>query len=284
MGRLRGFLWLVAGLAVAGLAGLVAFITLSRASAQTAGDEVARPKVAVVVAARAIALRTVLTAEDLEVKEWPVDTVPEGAISGVREAEGKLALADLYPGEVVVAQRLLDPNVVSENGRIALFMVEDEVLMAFPAQDLMSRVGLLKPGDRVDLLISLQFPVDRGLQVVSGGRVVGASAGTSQDEELATFCVLQNVGVAGIIGGQTDPGKSTGPFGGASSSSEGRSLRAILFTLSPQDALVLKHVMDAGGTPDIVLRAPDSESPFSLEPVDVDYVINRYQIPTRAGQ
>ena len=36
MGRLRGFLWLTAGLVVAVLAGLVAFTTLSRAFSYTA--------------------------------------------------------------------------------------------------------------------------------------------------------------------------------------------------------------------------------------------------------
>ena len=54
--------------------------------------------------------------------------------------------------------------------------------------------------------------------------------------------------------------------------------------MSPQDALVLKYVKDAGGILDIVLRAPGAEQPFDVEPVDVDYILNRYQIPTEVGR
>ena len=58
MGRTRGFLWLVAGLVVAVLAALVAYTALSRATAQRAGQDVAGPQVQVVVAARAVAVRS----------------------------------------------------------------------------------------------------------------------------------------------------------------------------------------------------------------------------------
>ncbi len=169
MGRLRGFLWLVAGLIVALLAALVAFTTLSRAAAQRAGQEVSGPQVQVVVAARAVAVRSLLAPEDLQLKEVPVTMAPEGAVSAVTDATGKITLVDLYPGEIVLAQRLVDPNVTSGDGRLALVVEGDDVLMAFPADDLMSRTGVLKPGDHVDLLFSLDFPVNRPLAAGSGG-------------------------------------------------------------------------------------------------------------------
>ena len=31
---------------------------------------------------------------------------------------------------------------------------------------------------------------------------------------------------------------------------------------------------------DIVVRAPGNESPSEAEPVDLEYIINRYRIPT----
>ena len=286
MGRLRGFLWLFAGLVVATMAGIVGFVTLSRASAQTA--EGSRPEVPVVVAAHIVSLRSALSEEDLSVKHVPVDTVPEGAISDLAEAVGKITLVDLYVGEAILAQRLVDPNVVSGDGRLSLLVEEDEVMMAFPAQDLMSRIGVLKPGDRVDLLISLEFPTDRGMGVVTSPRpATGESKreetqGVVQEEELATFAVLQNVGIAAIVGGRTSASEGKAPLGVAVA--EARSAEAILLTLSSQDALVLKHVMDAGAIQDIVLRAPGAERPFAMEPVDMDYVIDRYQIPTAVGQ
>jgi pilus assembly protein CpaB len=60
--------------------------------------------------------------------------------------------------------------------------------------------------------------------------------------------------------------------------------QAILLTISPQDALVLKYVKDTGGSLDMVLRAPGAEQPSAAEPVDVDYLIRRYRIPTEVGR
>ena len=279
MGRLRGFLWLVAGLVVAGLAGIVGFITLSRAAAQSVGEMASKPAVPVVVAARAVALRSTLTSEDLEVKQLPVDLLPEGVLSDVLDAQGKVALVDISPGELILARRLMEPNTISADGRLALFIAEDEVLMAFPATDLLSRAGVLKPGDRVDLLISLHFPADRGMVMLAEE---GKAAAPRGGEERATFVLLENVGIAGFVGGPSAEQESGGILSpGAKGAS---SVEAILFTLSPQDALVLKYVKDAGGVQDIVLRAPGAEQPFSVEPVDVDFVINRYRIPTEVGR
>ena len=281
-GRLRGCLWLTAGLVVAILAGAVAFITLQRAATLRVDEEAAQgPRVEVVVAVGAVPVRAQLRSEDVELRELPVESAPDGAVAELGEAVGKVTLVDLYPGEVILAQRLADPDIITGDGRLALVLAEDEVLMAFPATDLMSRIDVLKPGDRVDLLVSLDFPTDRGLATLpplpeeeggeeEAGRVVGG-AGTSEEEQ-ATFNLLQNVTIAAIVKGST-------PTGGESTIAQ-----ALLLTVSPQDALLLKYAKDADGVVDIVLRAPGSEAPFSTDPVDVDYMINRYRIPTEIGR
>lgn len=278
MGRLRGCLWLTAGLVVALLAGGVAFIALQRATTLRTG-EVATPRIPVVVAARTIEVRSQLTAQDLELKELPVEAVPQGALRELEAARGKITLVELYPDEVILEQRLLDPNIITGDGRLALILAEDQVLMAFPAEDLMSRVGVLKPGDHVDLLFSLDFP--------TGGQEGG-------EEDQVTFNLLQSVTIAAIVGGQTATAAPRAPIGGRGTSTEseedegaaGRTPtstgppEALLLTVSPQDALILKYAMDAGGIVDIVLRAPGVERPFDTEPVDIDYMINSYRIPT----
>ena len=284
MGRLRGFLWLIAGLVVAGLATIVAYTTLSDAAAKSVGEVAAKPEVQVVVAARPVAMRSTLMEADLQAITLAVDAVPEGAIGDPAEAEGQITLVDLSAGEVILARRLLDPNVVTGDGRLALFVSEEEVLMAFPATDLMSRVEVLKPGDRVDILISLEFPTGREVEVAtSPGETETTRTAGSTGEEQATFVVLENVGIAALTGWQPSTATAEGgvvPSGGT----EAQKPTAILFALSPQDALVLKYVKDAGGIQDIVLRAPGAEGPFDTEPVDVDYVLNRFQIPNEVGR
>lgn len=259
MGRLRGCLWLTAGLVVAVLAGGVAFISLQRATAAGTVDDLDSARlVPVVVASEAIVVRSQLTVANLEVIEVPVDTTPEGAIGSVDQAVGKITLVDLYPGEIILAQRLLDPNVITGDGRLALVVADGEVLMAFPAQDLMSRIGVLKPGDHVDLLFSLEFAQE--------------GQGAEEDEEQVTFNLLQNVTIAAIVGSQNADGTVEGQPD------------ALLLTVSPQDALQIKYAKDAGGIVDIVLRAPGVEQPFSVEPVDADYMIRKYGIPIGAGR
>jgi pilus assembly protein CpaB len=222
--------------------------------------------VQVVVAARAVAVRTAVSVDDLATKEVPVEAVPEGAVAAIEDALGKITLVDLYPGEVLLAQRLVDPNTVAGDGRYALVVAEDQVLMAFPANDLMSQSRVLKAGDQVDLLFSLDLPTSRAGIVTA----LGGEAGQEEEEQF-TFNLLQNVPIAAVV---TSPG--TDATDGAP--------QALLLTISPQDALVLKYVKDAGGVVDIVLRAPGVDRPFEVDPVDVDYVLNRYRIPIEAGR
>ncbi len=270
MARMRGCLWLTAGLVVALLAAVIAFITLQRQVKVDQGAASTGQTLSVVVAARAVTVRTQLTAEDVAHKELPVDAVPEGAVSDPTGAVGKLTTVDLYPGEVILSQRLVDPNVTSGNGRLALIVAGDQVLMAYPAEDLMSKVGILKPGDHVDLLFSLKFPQTTVVQSQSsqGGTTSVAETTTTQtSEEQMTFSLLQNLTIAAIVG--------------ASGSAQGSSSQAILLTVSPQDALALKYAKDNDGILDIVLRAPGTENPFESEPVDVNYMVDRYRIPGR---
>jgi pilus assembly protein CpaB len=243
---------LAAGLVVAALAGVVGFMTLSGAAPQEGEQIGAPPQVSVVVAAQQIGVRSLLTAEDLEMREMPVDAIPETAIRQTEDAVGKITLAELYPGEVILEQRLVDPDVIAANGRTAVVLNDDQVLMAFPAGDLMSNLGILKPGDHVDLLLSYELPAD----TITTGRP-GPIAGTAEGEtELTTFTLLQNVELTQIIKGEE---------GGTT---------AYLLSVSPQDALLLKYIKDVGPIRDLVLRAPGVEVDFDTDPVDLDYLIN----------
>lgn len=271
MARLRGFVWLAAGVVLALLAGLVAYTTLSRVAETPSPESVTGPMVTVQAAGRALPVRTVVTLNDLVEIELPADAVPEGAVRTTDNAVGRLTLEALYPGEVVLEQRLVDPNVVSPDGRKALFLVDDEVLMAIPAQDVLSRAGILQAGDHVDLYFSLNFPENRG---------IGASLGVEDDQQ-STFSLLQNVTVAGLIGGIQPVAATEGETEEPATPTQPD---AVLLSIPPQDALALKYAIDAGGTLDMVLRAPGVERPYETDPVDVDYLINRYRIPTGPGR
>jgi Flp pilus assembly protein CpaB len=292
LARLRGCIWLIAGLLIAVLAGVMAYLYLGQAAEQSAEVAVdTTPRVQVVVAARAVPLRAQLTEADLRLAEFAVETVPQGALASVPDAVGRITMVELYPGEPVLAQRLVDPNYVSGDGRTALVLAPEEILMAFPATDLLSTLTVLKPGDRVDLYISLEIPWGRELAATGAAATTAATAGTGAVTELTTFIVLQNVGIAalpgsipeqapeeqaaaGLIPGDTQPQQQAAT----------QPPTAILFTMAPQDALVLKYIMDKGAVQSIVLRAPGADTPFETEPVNIDYVINRFNLPTEIGR
>jgi Flp pilus assembly protein CpaB len=271
MGRARGLIWLVSGLLIALLAGLLSYMYLNRAAAAAPAQQGAQsPPTTVIVAARDVPVRTQLVAEDLRMVEMPTALTPPGAVTSLETAVGMLTTADLFEGETVLTDRLLDPTIVAPDGRLALMMVEDEVLMAIPALDIMSQIRVLKPADHVDILASLTFEVDLG----------------GEDESVqTTFALLQNVTVAGLVG----PNISVRPEG-AAGVVEGAAEAipavpdALLLTLSPQDALSLKYTIDAGGTIDFVLRAPGVDRLFETDAVDVDYMDNRYDLPLEPGQ
>jgi hypothetical protein len=55
-------------------------------------------------------------------------------------------------------------------------------------------------------------------------------------------------------------------------------VQAYLLALNPQDALILKNLIDSGATFDIVLRSPTSSELFGVVPVTSEYLIEKYQL------
>jgi len=250
-----GCIWIVTGVVLALLAGALAFYAIMRASLTPTKPPVPEtPKVKVVVASRAIAIRELLQVGDVETRSAPADVVPENVVGSVEEAVGRMVAIPLAPGEMILASQLISPTIKGE--ALALTMEKSKVAMAFPASDLMTRNNLVKPGDRVDLLFSIEVSVP-GKDTV----------------ELVTFNALQNLEIAALIHPLDLESKAKAEAG-----VKGAQPLAIVFALDPQDALVLKYLKDKGGDIDIVLRAPDAKERFTTRPVHMDYLTDRYQL------
>jgi len=266
MKRRSGILWLTTGVILAILAALLTFRLLSTAAPAGAasGQTVTVP---VVVARNDIPMRTLLTDDMVMVRQMPPELVPAGAATTLDQVVGKINKSHLVMGEVVLTERLADPT---KKGTDVLFtMPEDKILIALPADDLMSRTGLLKPGDKVDILYSLEVEP-------SGEGGMSTGSGSSR---LVTLSALQNQEISAIV--VADSGTEMG-VAMESANQAGLDLakrkRAILLAVDPQDALVLKHLKDAGGIVDFALRAPTNEQFLRTEPVTEDYLTDRYQI------
>lgn len=242
----------------------------------------------VLVATHDLPIRAVLRPQDLAQIQVPLELAPLNAMTEVEAAVGRMTKVPMVAGELVLAHHLADPTNLSQD--MAFVLADDQVLMAFPATDLMSQINLLQRGDLVDVLASIEQPILPG--------AAGLTSLTSEKDEkkdmLFTFTALQQVEVSAMVV-EVIPSRRTGATtASASSSTLANSSatpqptptpdlseiepKAILLALSPQDALVLKHIKDAGGIIDIVLRAPTSTARFVLDPVMAEYLRDRYEL------
>lgn len=282
-----GILFVLLGLVLA-VVGIVVVGNIVRSSLAPLPVATPIPPVTekVVVTTHDVTLGAVLQAGDLAVVEVPVELVPLGVMRSPEEVVGRMTKIPLVSGEMVLPHHLADPTNVQHD--LAFVLGDDQVLMAFPAGDLLSQLNLLQPGDLVDVLASFTAPVQRDELVIV------ADEEDQEEEVLFTFDALQRVTISAviveIIESRSRSSSSGALAGGDGPLAQGTpqptptpapsevDVNAILLALSPQDALVLKHLKDSGAIIDIVLRAPTSNQNFELDPVMPDYMIDRYRL------
>ena len=232
----------------------------------------------VVVSTHDIKPGTVLKAEALRFAEMPVGLAPAGAITNLEAAIGKFAKADLVVGEMILDHKLADPTNVSHD--VGFMLDDNEVLMAFPASDLMSTLNVIQRGDLVDIFASMSQEVPKK---TAGSAELTSEQSQETEKYTFTFDALQRVQITAMVI-DVVAGKRNGslPLDGSENLVQPDTVenktRAYLLALSPQDALVLKHLKDIGATFDIVLRAPTSHQLFEVQPVMSDYLLDRYEL------
>jgi len=135
---------LVVSLVMAGGAALLAMSWLQDRSApkEAQGSGVA-------VAALAIPFGTKVDATHVRVVRMPAELVPTGSISTVEDSIGRVASQTIYPGEILMRERLVDHlggsalAAIVEKGKRAITVRVDDVVGV---------AGFLLPGNRVDVV------------------------------------------------------------------------------------------------------------------------------------
>lgn len=255
-----GCLWLLVGLFLAMVAGGLAFSAMLKAtSAETASQSETRAPV--VVVARDVPPHTGLQPEDMITKDLPMSAIPDNAVRDQAAAVGKITTGELIAGEILLEPRIAEPGVPGP--KVAFEIEAGKVIMAFPADDLMTRIGVLQPGDIVDFLYSIK--------VKTTSVAVGASgeASETQEETTITFWTLQQVPIKAVV---LPPEVRSGD----NQAESGARPASILLALDPQDALLLKHLKDIDGIVDIVLRSREDDTEYETEPVTPLYLDEQY--------
>jgi len=235
----------------------------------------------VLVAARAVPLGIVLKAEDLSISQVPIELAPLNSLKSVEAGVGKITSVQLAAGEMIMPHHLVDPTNIA-NRNLGFALDDNQVLMAFPITDLMSSLNILKRGDVVDVLVSVNEEVPKS------GNVLAASTGEDTQTKLFTFNALQRVGITAVVVDIVQQEETGVPVSEANPLATPQPTpipdpaqgapRALMLALAPQDALTLKHLKDSGAVFDLVLRSPTSTQLFESNPVTDDYMIDRYEL------
>ena len=263
----RGIIWIVAGVVLAILAGVAAMLALRAAISTVQVPEPEAPLTRpVVVASQFVERRSTLTDADVEIRELPQDSIRSGAIVKEEDAIGRITLTQLNQGEMILAQNLLEVTAEGEpeagEPSISEALEEDEVAVSLRATDLMSRFGVLQPGDKVDLLFSVNVVGKTLQEEVPRGGLVALNA-------------LQNLEILQIV-------TRAAPQEEGAEEEAVQQERLIVLIADPQQAVILKYLKDSGGTIDFALRSPTSEQLFDVEHTPAGQ--HRQQRVTPSGQ
>ncbi|MHC4403653.1 MAG: Flp pilus assembly protein CpaB [Planctomycetota bacterium] len=120
--------------------------------AQSTASEKKPDTTPVVVAAVDIPRVRTITAEDVTVQQWPKKVLPEGILTSVEQAVGRVALSSMLPGEPLFEKKLAS----REAGLEALI---PEGMRAYTIQTKAAATnvaGFILPGNRVDVLLHLR--------------------------------------------------------------------------------------------------------------------------------
>jgi pilus assembly protein CpaB len=250
MNRRQGWILLSLGVVLAlGTGALVFFIlqqqqrdiaSQARSIAAEAAPAVATLKLP--VAARPLAAGTQIAPDDVLLKEFPLDLVPVAAITSTATLEKQLIIAPIGQGETFSSQKLAG----SAAGPISQQIPTGQVIFAYPIDNLLTQADILADGDHIDLMITLPVVSPDGTQ-------------TKQ----TTAYTLQNITVFRVLRPSVEADQP--PV-------------ALLLTVAPEDAVLLKHLKDSGGIIDFVLRSIIDKQPVEVPPVDSEDIITRYQL------
>jgi pilus assembly protein CpaB len=264
----RGWLWFVASIVLALLAGLMAMIFLSSRGGPA---PTAAPKQAVVVARNPIAANQVIRVDNVTLEER--DKIQSGAAVEVQAVVGGTALRDIAQGEQILMQ---DLRIITGTQQLPFLLGDDKIAVVLPANDILSQWGAVMPGDHVDVLFTLDVILEKPMypqDIRTAEEAALYQIERDQHLDNVSVLTLQNLEVLQII---------QEPQAEEQQAQEGQQptlrAQALILKVDPQDAVVLKYLRDTTGVIDLALRSPDNETLFTVQPVNVNYLMLRYGI------
>ncbi len=273
----------------------------------------------VVAAQSVIPLGTRITKDAVMLKGWEKDAVPEGALTNIGEALGRIAREDIPLDTPISGDMLTErlPDLAATSSDAALRIPAGMVAYALPVARYSSVAWALRPGDHVDVLVSLLLiDIDEEFQTIlpnaigctpneeeegciglygrmevlpTGQAVLIVPGEQTQRPRLITQLTVQDVVVLhlgdwpSVQGAPSGEGEEAAPE--EEVASEYERIEPLTLIVTPQDAMVLKYAEEAGASIDLILRSAQDrdKGTVTTEPVTLQYVFDRFNIemPTK---
>ena len=170
-------------------------VYLSKASDEGGGNVSGGVATPVVVASQDIPAGTRVTVEMLTLKPIASDAVLPGAFLKTEEVVGQVTRVPLVAGEQVIPTKVVATGIAItdvENPPLALVIPAGMRAVSVEVSSVIGASGLIRPGDYVDVILTVQ--VQGG---TSGGASGGASGESASRDQLART-ILQNALVLAV--------------------------------------------------------------------------------------
>ena len=147
----RALVQITLSLALAIVAGVIIFNWAN--GVRNTPKEAVSTTVPVVVAKIDLKRGTKLTEEMVEVRRYTADSRPSGAFSEPEKLTSRVLSQDVGVNEAVTAAKLADDSVMG--GGVSALITPGKRAMAVKGNEVMGLAGFVRPGDRVDVIVSL---------------------------------------------------------------------------------------------------------------------------------
>jgi pilus assembly protein CpaB len=227
----------------------------SHSSSPSAGNQ------EVVVAKAPISQRTTITADMLELKSVPLNTVISGAFTQINDAVGKVTKFPIAANQQVIGNTVIDTAHPTADSTLSLVGPGGRRGFSIQASQVLTAGGLLLPGDYVDVV---WLCCKNGFQWQgSGGKNLDTNAvifsrPVVQNVQIAA--VAQSIVSSGPVGTNATVGTGTaGNPVAASTAKEVPDATTITLLVTPDEANILL-MAEATGTLRAALRNPGDQA------------------------
>lgn len=238
--------FLVVAVLLAVLSAVLVYAKIS-ATSTTTQTTTAPGSQSVVVAKAAIQPRTLITADQLEVKSVPANAVLGGAYTAVTDAVGKTAKFPIQANGQITTSNVIDTSKPAADAGLSLLVPAGKRAMSIQTSQVANAGGLILPGDFVDIVWTC----------CSGSAVIAKTILSN----VQVAAVAQTVVDSGPVAGAKDATPAAGSASGPVSAGAGKPLpdaQTVTLLLTPQQSELL-FLAEQNGTLRAELRGVNDQ-------------------------